>query len=244
MSEKKLPPLGVAVHTRGVKRGEDYGWYVRVGDTELFEQMKEIYNLLLRDVGGEMPQLAVLLKQDRVGFLIANMPSQRLDHAPRIINDTLYLEFDQEYDYILKAVASLLVASSDEYKESEQYFTNYAELIYQNFLQNTSLYDEKFGEIEWLCYNKNLKPIKPSSLALALPYDDKSRKLVSAYLVDVAIRSVNSFCLVATGRVNLDKCHQLALMTEECIIITQSSDIEIEIDLKKIELNKLQQINQ
>jgi hypothetical protein len=234
MSKNLLSPVGVAVHTRGVKRGEDYGWYVKAGDTQLFEPMEEIHRLVLRDVGGKTPKLAVLLKQDRLGFLIGNMPSQRWDHAPRIINDTLYLEFNQEYDCVLEAVANLLVCSADEYKKYEQDLTNYAERLYDN----SSV--EKFDEIEWAS-GKNLpSPIKPDKLALALPYNDNSCKRCGGYLIEAAIRGVSSFCFVSTGGVSLEKCQQLAnKMSVGCVILTESSEVGEEIDLKKRDLRRL-----
>ncbi len=225
-------PVGVAVHTRGVNRGEDYGWYVKAGDLQLFDQMEDIHRLVLRDVGGETPKLAVLLKQDRLGFLIGNMPSQRLDHAPRIINDTLYLEFNQGYGCVLEAVASLLVCSADEYKKYEQYLTDYAERLYRSV--------EKFDEIEWVS-GKNLpSPIKPDKLAFALPYNDNSCKRCGGYLIEAATRRVSSFCFVSTGRVSLEKCQQLAnKVSDGCVILTESSEVGEEIDLKKRDLRRL-----
>lgn len=245
MSKNLLSPVGVAVHTRDVKRGDDYGWYVKAGSIQLFDQMEQIHRLVLRDVGGETPKLAVLLKQHRLGFLIGNMPSQRLDHVNRVINDTLYLEFNQNYHGVFEAVASLLLCSLDDYKEYEQYFTQYAEGFYEKYSQNNSLLEEKFGEIEW--FGKNLpSPIKQDKLALALPYNEKSCKKGASYLIEAANSEVSSFSFVATGRVSLEKCQQVALMTEQCVVIIQSSELGEEIDLNKREfkyyLHKLNQV--
>lgn len=139
---QQVLPAGVAVHTRGNKHGEDYGWYVRVGSTDLFSVVEELHRVALRDIEGQLP-IAVLVKGRRVGFLVARMPSPREDHVQRLISDTLYLEFSSEDQAtILKMVANLLTCSREDYEQYRQYFTEYAEELYklgQEFLQNSSL---------------------------------------------------------------------------------------------------------
>ncbi|HDN27221.1 MAG TPA: hypothetical protein ENG03_09035 [Thioploca sp.] len=237
---KKILPIGAAVHTRGVKRGEDYGWYVRVGDTPLFDKIEDIHRVALRDVEGNTPRLAVLVEQQHVGFLIGNMQSQRLDHAQRIINDTLYLEFDIDQFMVVKAAAILLVCSEDDYKKYEHDLTEYAEALYQKYLE-ASLSFNALADIEWPV-DEHLEPIKPAKLALALPINDSTCKQCAGYLVDAANREVSSFCVVSTGRVNLDKCQQIAKISDGCIVLTQSSEVGQEIVLKK-KLTQRQKLN-
>ena len=139
---RQIFPVGVAVHTRGNKHDEDYGWYVKVGSTNLFSVVEELHRIALRDIEGQLP-VAMLIKDKRVGFLVARMPGPREDHVQRLISDTLYLEFSHKDQItILKMVATLLTCSKEDYEQHRQYFTEYAEELYklgQKFLQNFSL---------------------------------------------------------------------------------------------------------
>lgn len=139
---QQVSPVGVAVHTRGQQRGEDYGWYVKMGSIKLFSEVADLHRVALQNIEGPLP-LLVLVKKERVGFLVARMPGPREDDVSRLIRDTLYLEFSSEdQTTVLTMVATLLMSSPQDYeKQYRQYFIEYAEKLNelsQQFLQNST----------------------------------------------------------------------------------------------------------
>ncbi|OQX04141.1 MAG: hypothetical protein BWK80_54185 [Desulfobacteraceae bacterium IS3] len=107
---REILPKGIAVHTRDIERGKDYGWHVRKGDLWLFKQIEDIYRIALRDTGGETRKSALLNAERRVGIMLCDMPSERIDHGNRIIYDTLYAEFEEiSKADILEYASGLLV---------------------------------------------------------------------------------------------------------------------------------------
>ncbi len=219
---------GVAVHTRDIKPGQDYGWQVQTGDTQLFKKIEEIHRLALRDIDGDAPVLAVLLDKKRVGFLIGELPSPRIDHSNRVIHNTLYLEFDKTYQqYVLPTVATLLQCSKNTYKPHAQHFSDYAEIFFENspnrHLKTVNLPD--------MCKqpSSDLKKITHGKLALFSNSENRNR--CARYLMDFS--SHNNCTFISTGRLSLDKCQQVAKKSDECILLTLSSDVESEVELKK-----------
>ena len=140
MTNQKILPVGAAVHTRGCRRGEDYGWYVKIGCLNLFSIVEELYRVGLREIEGQLP-IIVLYRNGGVGFLIAHVKTEREDFESRLINDALYLEFSgEERDTVFKMVAMLLTCSSERYEQYRYYFGKYAEELYrlsQNFFQQS-----------------------------------------------------------------------------------------------------------
>src|SRR3990172_8668081 len=129
---RQILPKGTAVHTRDVERGKDYGWYVRKGDMWLFDQAEEIYRVALRDTGGDTRKLALLTAEKRVGIMLCDMQSVRIDHGNRIIYDTLYTEFEEvSGPDIFEYASGLLVCVAEEYENIRRYTTEYAEKVYQ-----------------------------------------------------------------------------------------------------------------
>ncbi|RKZ93307.1 MAG: hypothetical protein DRR19_01575 [Candidatus Parabeggiatoa sp. nov. 1] len=242
MVVKPVVLLGAAVHTRNNKPGQDYDWFIKVGDMQLFENMDKIYRVALRDIGGEVPRLAVLIDGQRVGFLMGELPSPRMDHSNRVIYDTLYLEFDTQYQRsVLHAAAVLLLCSKNTYKPHEQHFTDYAEMLFQT-APGTHLPPIKLPVVHKQP-NFNLEPINTKKLALFSNPENRNR--CARYLINFDYKNNNTnntFSFVSTGRVSLEKCQQIADLNDECVLLTLSSEVQSEQNLKKGQLSRFKRI--
>lgn len=142
-------PTGVAIFTRGVERNYDYNWYIKVGSIRLYNSIEELHKVTLRDKeSDDIPLLLALIKpqKKRIGIVLAQIPSPRVNHVPRIIYNALYLEFElEEQGNILKVVATLLTCLRYQYTEYQQYLSEYSEKLYllgQNFLQPLCLQND------------------------------------------------------------------------------------------------------
>ncbi|RKZ52962.1 MAG: hypothetical protein DRR16_24135 [Candidatus Parabeggiatoa sp. nov. 3] len=232
MPLKSVPLLGAAVHTRDVKPGQDYDWYVKAGDMQLFDKMAEIYRIALRDVEGDVPKLAVLIDGHRIGFLMSDLPSLRLDHTNRVIHDTLYLEFETQYQKtVLHAAAVLLLCSKKIYPIYEQQFADYAETLFYNSQATQLIFKTIKLPIVDKQPNFRLAPLKPEKLALFSDLENQNRS--ARYLIHFKRRNNIYFCFVSTGRVSLDRCQQIADKSDECVLLTLSSEVVSEMNLKK-----------
>jgi len=228
---KPVVLIGAALHTRKFEHGQDYDWYVKKGELQLFDQMEEIHRVMLRDVGGEAPRLAVIIEEQRVGFMIGELPCpRRKDHAKRVIHNTLYFEFDTEYyRSVLHAVVILLLRPQNYYKPYKQYFSNYAERLFS------------YSEMpEFILKTVKLPSANQANLINSIQGDKwvlfsnaKNRYRCARQLVDFVYRGEDHFCFVSTGRVNLEKCQKIAKQSDECILLTLSSEVESEVNLKK-----------
>lgn len=232
MKVKQVNWQGAAVHTREVDPGKDYDWIVKKGELQLFEQMEYIHKVALRDVSGEAPILALLVEEQAVGLLIGDLPSSRLDHGKRVIYNTLYLEFEkEEQETVLESITSLLLCTQKTYKPHQQHFGDYAE----------SLYAAKTGETEtentvilpglYKKPNFSLSPIQSNKLILPSTPDNRNR--CARYVRDLKHSTESNFYLISTGRVSLEKCEEVAELSEEMLLLTLSSDVESEIDFQK-----------
>jgi hypothetical protein len=227
---KPIVLVGAAVHTRKIEPGQDYDWYVKKGELQLFDKFEEIHRVMLRDVGGEAPKLAVIVEEQRVGLLIGDMPSRRLDHSKRVIHDTLYLEFDTEYHRcVLHAAVILLLRPQNYYKPYRVYFTNYAERLF-SYEQTTPLI-LKTVKLPSTNKARDLKPIKAKKLVLFS--NSKNRYRCARQLVNFVYRGNGRFCFVSTGRANLERCQKVADQTDECVLLTLSSEVDSEVNLRK-----------
>jgi hypothetical protein len=235
MPVKSVALLGAAVHTRDINPGQDYHWYVKRDDLQLFDKIEEIYRIALRDVEGALPKLAVLIDGQRIGFLISELPTRRFDHTHRMIHDTLYLEFEMQYQKtVLHAAAVLLLCSKTIYPIYAEQFVDYAEILFKNS-QSTDNTDNILKTIKLPIVNKQpnfrLAAIKPEKWALFSDKDNQNR--TARYLIHYERRKNNCFCFVSTGRLSLDRCQQIAEKSDECILLTLSSEVSEEVRLKK-----------
>jgi hypothetical protein len=236
---KSVALHGTAVHTRDIKPGKDYDWYVKAGDLQLFEQMDEIYRIALRDVEGDAPKLAIIIDGQRIGFLIGDLPSQRVDHSQRVIQDTLYLEFERQshqtvscHRTVLHTAAVLLLCSKKTYKYHEQHFTQYAEELFLRHSQEKELvFKTATLPIVSQQPNFNLPLIRQEKLALFSDLVNRNR--CARYLLYFTERENIRFSFVSTGRLNIEKCYQVADKSDECLLLTLSSEVPQEINLKK-----------
>jgi len=209
MIVKSVALRGAAVHTRKKEPGQDYDWYVKAGHLQLFDKMDEIYRIALRDISAEVPKLAVILDEKSIGFLIGDMPCQRMDHSKRIIHDTLYLEFDLQYHpSVLHTAGVLLLCSKNAYQIHEKHFMAYAERLLKRVKLPVVSKQPNF----------NLASIRAEKLALFS--DSVNRNRCARYFV-------------STGRLKLEKCQQIADKSDECVLLTISSEVQSEINLKK-----------
>jgi hypothetical protein len=228
---KSITTIGAAIHSRATQPGQDYDWYIKLGDMQLFEQIDKIYGLALRDVSGEeWPKMAILVAKQRIGLLLADMPTIRLDHTRRIIYDTLYLEFEpQHWQIIARTTATLLTGSKNASKLHEQHFTEFAERLWQKpQLPNTVKLPDNY---HYKASDPNLLPLQLEKVALFANTASKAR--CAHHLVNFASEQLQqTFCLITTGRLNLEKCRQLATFTEKCILLTASAEITTEVNLK------------
>ncbi|MCK5521882.1 MAG: hypothetical protein KAI83_01995 [Thiomargarita sp.] len=224
---------GTAVHTRDIKPGKDYDWYVKAGDLQLFDKMDEIYRIALRDVEGDAPKLAIIIDGQRIGLLIGDLPSQRVDHSQRVIHDTLYLEFDREYHRtVLHTAAVLLLCPKKTYKPHEQHFTQYAEELFLRHSQEKELiFKTATLPVVSQQPNFNLPLIRQEKIALFSDLINRNR--CARYLLYFTERENIRFSFVSTGRLNLEKCEQVAEKSDECLLLTLSSEVPQEINLKK-----------
>jgi len=223
-------PSSAAVHTRSVHRDQDYDWYVKTKNLQFFEKINDIYRLTLRDVSDKAPGLVIIITSLYSGFLIANMPSERVDFDKRTIYNTLYLEFDKQPS-ILEVIINLLICADDEYKQYEQYFVHYAEHLYKDH-ENISLPLE-FIELPILDkpLRDNLAVIEKSNMILYSTFVNRSR--CAKYLRNVAVSGDEIFCFISTGNVSINECKQAAEHVDQCLILTLSHELLREVELKK-----------
>ena len=231
---KPVGLLGAAVYTRDREPGKDYDWYVKTGDLQLFTPMEAIQRLALRNLShNDIPKLAVLMERQRVGLLLAEMPSQRIDHSNRIIHDTLYLEFDSHYQRsVLHAVAVLLLASEPHYSTLETHFVDYAErLFYNASAASQPILTTITLPVVNQQPNFSLALITLKKAALSANIENRNR--CARYLINFEARQHGNFMLVSTDRLNLEKSYQLAQKASECLLLTLSTEIPNEVDLSK-----------
>jgi hypothetical protein len=240
VTEKDYVPESVAVHTRDTKLGKDYAWYVKPKTSSLFDDMEDIYRIALRDISGAKRPLALIEKENSVGLMICDMPSERIDQGNRRIFDTLYMEFDEEKKQdIFQYIAYLVSCTDDDYEIIKKNATEYAEKLYEN---SESILAEDF---------KNRDPY-------FIKYDEKSDqdykfdqgidgKYVLLFSKDNSTRCANflkekpaysshknrSFVFISTGRAGRSKCEQIADKYDKCLILSESSEIKDIINLKK-----------
>jgi hypothetical protein len=222
MTYKLTIPDGSALHTAGEKLDQEYAWYVEGGNLELLDRMKIIHRALLRDVGGESPRLALLLQEQRIGFLIGDMPSPRRDYyGNRILYNTLYLEFKKKPE-ILNYFANLLCCSTEEYDRAKKAFTDFSEWLYKQ---------EKYPSpdlpaLEEMDIQDHVKI--ESGKKWALYNNETNRRRCAAYLRDKVIMD-DTFCCVVTGRVSIELCKKAVIENntiKEFLILTLASEME------------------
>ncbi|MCK5719349.1 MAG: hypothetical protein KAH84_05280 [Thiomargarita sp.] len=241
MLVKPVNLCGVAVHTRNNQIGQDYNWYVKTGKLQLFDKMDEIFRLALRDVSGEMPKFAIITHGQHIGFLISDLPCERLDHSKRVIHNTLYLEFSaKNYKTVLNAAAMLLLTSQPAYNLHETHFTEYAEKLLQA-TQKPAISLETI-KLPIIAQQPNFKlpRIKPEKVALFSNSINRNR--CAHYLLHHYRRRNHHFIFVSTGRVSLEKCQQIAEKYDAGILLSLSSEVQPEVNLKVTNFSKFKEI--
>ncbi|MBF0226884.1 MAG: hypothetical protein HQK76_15665 [Desulfobacterales bacterium] len=223
-----IMPIGAAVHTRDFERGKDYSWHLNL-KAKLFDTAEEVYRLILRDVYGETKRLALIVKNNIVGFMVCDIPCDRKDHIGRIIYDTLYLEFDKNQTFnIIKYIANILVCSDGEYKKFNDISLDYVENLYKNKeLKEYTIFS--FPE-------RKISKKDEIIIKSALPTTSKNFNICANYLTETAhykLNFIKSLVFASTGLKGLESCKMLADKFTNCVILTMSSEIQKETYLGK-----------
>lgn len=236
-----ISPSGVAIHTRNYQ-GQDYDWCVKHGGFHLFEKMANVHRLVLRDIGSNSsPRLGIIIQDSYIGFLIGDMPSKRYDFQERNILTTLYLEVGVDgFTTILKLVASLLICSQEQYKFCINPLLEYAEELYQL----------GYSAIEISSITLDIEDIEPSENSAAITGKNialysilTNRKRCANYLIQLTLPIADDiiFCFVSTGEVNIEECQQVAKQFDQCLMLTLSTQLLVEVDIKPPTIKELLQ---
>jgi len=237
-----ISPTGVAIHTRNYQ-GQDYSWCVKQGGFHLFEEMANIHRLVMRDIGdNSSPRLSIIIQNFCLGFLIGDMPSERYDFQGRNILTTLYLEVigAKSSTSILKLVANLLTCSQEQYRSCTTPLLEYAEELYQTGYPATRISPITL-DTEDIELDESV--IKTLGKNVALYSISSNRKRCANYLSQLTLPIADSalFCFVSTGEVNIEECQQVAKYVDQCILLTLSPQLLIEIDIKSSTIKELLQ---
>lgn len=243
MKIKSLQVQGAAVHTRAVETGKDYDWYLKRGQLQLFDKINQFYRLALRDIGGEeIPKLALMIESSRIGFLITDLPTPRFDHANRVIYDTLYLEFDKQlHQDLLSAIATFLLCSPNTYLLHQQHLMEYAEMLLIATAEQsmTAITLPGLSKLP----DSTLSPITQEKLVLFSSLLNRHR--CATYLINLEMATLKpGFIFLSSGRLNLHKCQAIAETSEQCLILTLSTEVSHEVDLKSKPQGKLDRLKQ
>ena len=239
-TEKNYVPESVAVHTRDTKLGKDYAWYIKPTTSSLFDDMEDIYRIALRDISGVKRPLALIEKENSVGLMICDMPSERIDQGNRRIYDTLYMEFDEEKKQdIFQYIAYLVSCTDDDYEIIKKNATEYAEKLYENSesilaedFKNRDPYFIKYDEKS----DQDYKFDQDMDGQYALLSSEDNFARCANFLkkkFDHSSHKVTSFVFISTGRAGRTKCEHIAKKYYKCLILSKSSEIKDIINLKK-----------
>ncbi|OQW92535.1 MAG: hypothetical protein BWK78_01445 [Thiotrichaceae bacterium IS1] len=233
-----IPITGTAVFTRGHSRGQDYNWYIKRGKLELFEEIENLHDLLLgsfsilRSTDERLPKLAIIIRSSKVGVLLDDIPSERVDFSNRSIFSTLCFEVEQQYQKnIFELIANLLIFQQENYKIYEKYFSDYTEALYQIGQTADDIPLEKIvlPILEGRELDESLPSITQDHLALYANSVNRSR--CAKYLRELVISEKISFCFVSAGEMNIATCQEIAKKVDRCIMLTFSSELLREINL-------------
>ncbi|MCI5189440.1 MAG: hypothetical protein D3905_06515 [Candidatus Electrothrix sp. AS4_5] len=185
-------PLGAALFTRKTEQGFDYNWgYAQIGKFQLLDKTKKVFATVLGadSVITGRTIFAVIQQGQRIGIVVAHLPTSRRDFNNRPISTTLYLEFAaSDKADVLHSVATLLTSS---YQESPL-FLDYAEDLLKN------PYASSPTPIELPACTTGASP-HPVVKRKGLAYSScDERYLYASYLA----RLPDNFCFVSTGHVN------------------------------------------
>jgi len=73
-----------------------------------------------------------------------------------------------------------------------------------------------------------------------LPSLPENFERCSAYLKSAIFQKNKSFVFISTGRVGMERCREIADKYDQCLILTMSSEIKSEVNLKDIFRNLFQ----
>lgn len=230
--EYELNAVAGAIHSRGESRGKDYGWYPEwqfgnAFNSSIFKQMKETHRHLIRDVGGETRRIAILHvpKDKKIGFLICDINTNRMDHVYRDILDTVYLEFNAVNEKLIECLATLLIVNEEEYERIALGIVERARQAVNAHKFAFRILSEKG--------NPTVVHKERKDERIVLKNNKKNRQRCVDFLINSYQDSHKSLLFVSTGRVNIDKIQNYLneYVFEELCVLTMSSTVENEIDL-------------
>ena len=118
------------------------------------------------------------------------------------------------------------MCSKNTYIPHEQHFSHYAEML----LQEKQISLIKLPDMSQQA-DAALAKITADKLIVYSNADNLKR--CAHYLTQFTSEAKKCFYFISTGRVSLDKCKKLVKKIDQCLILTLSSDVESDIDLKK-----------
>jgi hypothetical protein len=219
-SEQTLTPVAVALHTRD--REEDYRWYPESGPAFLATKLKGLHRDLIADQDAKPAATFVLFDQaERVGLLVANLKTERIDHYRTRIDDTLILEFAaKDRKLVYRLTAGLLGADSGEVLRR---LLDYAESRFKPGSSVSTIEpltipvpDPAAGKVD----------IRKPYVALHSNEGNQRRVVDLLHRAAINPASVKQpFVLVSTGFVGRDKLQQHARVGKQFIGLSRSPDI-------------------
>ncbi|OQW92382.1 MAG: hypothetical protein BWK78_01875 [Thiotrichaceae bacterium IS1] len=211
MEKLLIEPSGLAINTRKAEQGSNYDWCVQTGTCQLLEDAKRIYTTALCEVGAlDSAKFAVLRKNARLGLLIADMPTLRVNFAGGPISTTLYLEFASNEPAILNAATHLLRSSN---WDVPQIFCNYAEDAFKNP-------DSSIKPLQLLLVNiPSGQVTKKAGLVFS---SAGNRDQYASYLT----RIPNNFCFISTGYVGLNPYQELESILGGKLLLLTTKELE------------------
>ncbi|MBA4192653.1 MAG: hypothetical protein C0467_32195 [Planctomycetaceae bacterium] len=215
----KVQPIAAALHTRD--RPEDYRWFPEVGQSQLSHVLKELHRELVADQDAHPASTFIFLEERwRVGLLVANLKTNRQDHAQRFINDTLLLEFDSnDRETVLRLAAGLL---AEEASAIQQHLLVYAEAAYKR--QTTGQVGIEPLAVPPVASISGSDDL-PLQFRVGLRSTEGNQHRVAGLLHQVASKPAERrpFVVVSTGFVGRDKLQQHAVHAQHFIALTRAS---------------------
>lgn len=211
MGQFLIKPAGVAINTRKTEQGSNYDWCIQTGTCQLLETAKRIYTTALCEVGDiESAKFTVIRKNKRLGLLIANIPTTRLNFAGGPIVTTLYLEFASDIQSVLNAATHLLYSFNPE---KRQIFLDYAEEIFKN--QGSSILPIPLP-------SAMITPARITHKTGLIYSSVSNRDQYAGYLTKIP----NHFCFISTGYVGLPQYQELESLLDSKLLLLTTKELE------------------
>ena len=113
----EIQPIGMRVFTRTAR--EDYAWYPPVGRCELIIDLERLHRALVADQSADPSVFVLFGRRPRIGLIVGELLTDRMDHARTRIRNIFYVEGDQlQQPSLFRLAAELLGPSANEFKQA------------------------------------------------------------------------------------------------------------------------------